>query len=124
MINSLIVVKPSDEGILSTHREAGEDSRFGPIEHPSLELHESDYLAAVITPLGIRPIRNTADLETAYGIRESADNTDEPAMIFGLTKGRPQLAESRQMPWLSDNGIASPDGLSLFNLKSVKIKES
>ena len=119
-----IAIQPSDEGVSSTIREAVEDNRFGPIERPSQEPHESDYLAAVITPLGIQPIRNTADLETAHGIKESVDDADGPAMIFGLARRKPQTPESQKMPWLSDNGIASPDGLSLFNLENVEIRES
>ena len=118
-----IAVKPSDDGVSSTIREATEDSWFGPIERHSREPHESDYQAAVITLLGIRPIRDAGDLRDAHGIRERADRTGEPVMIFGLAKVKLPPAESRQMPWLSDNGIAA-DGLGLFNLKNAEIRES
>ena len=82
------------------------------------------YLAAVITPLGIRTIHDAADLRFAQVIRERAGKTGEPAMIFGLAKGEPKPAESRDAPWLSGNGIAAPDGSSLFNLGSVELEES
>ena len=82
---------------------------------------KNDYLAAIITPLGIQPIRDAADLRTAHAIKKRADSTGEPAMIYGLAKGTPQTAEFRDTPWLSHNGIAAPDGSSLFNLTSVEI---
>ena len=84
----------------------------------------NNYNAALITSLGIRPIRDPADLRFAHSIRESADRTGEPVMIFGLTNLKQPRAESRQVPWLSDNGIAAPDGVSLFDLKNVEIRES
>ena len=119
-----IAVKPSDEGISSEIGDAIEDGEFGPIEEPSREPHENNYLAAVITPLGIRTIHDAADLRAVQAIRERAARTGEPAMIFGLAKGEPKRAESQDAPWLSGDGIAAPDGSSLFNLRSVYIEEA
>ena len=119
-----IAMEPSDDSESPAIFEAVEDSPLGPIERPSRQMHEGDYLAAIITPLGVRPIRGADDLKTAQIIREEADRAGEPAMLFGVAKGEPRTRESRQMPWLSNNGIASPDGLSLFNLRSVDIGES
>ena len=45
-------------------------------------------------------------------------------MIFGLAKGKAKREETRDAPWLSGDGIATPDGSSLFNLRSVEIEES
>ena len=59
-------------------------------------------------------------LLTPFGKR--ADRTGEPAMIFGLAKAGPQATKTGQTPWLSENGVASPDGLSLFNLRNVEIE--
>ena len=112
-----IAVKPSHDGESSAIMEAAEESRLGPIARPSREPHEGDYLAAIVTPLGIRPIRDAGDLETAQGIADNAYRTGEPAMIFGVARRKPQTTA-----WLSTNGIAAPDGLSLFNLKDVEIK--
>ena len=119
-----IAIKPSDDTVPSEFVDADDDSRFGRAERPSRKPHENDYLAAIITPLGIQPIRDAADLRTAHAIKKRADSTGEPAMIYGLEKGTPQTAESRDMPWLSDNGIAARDGSSLFNLTSVEIGRS
>ena len=112
-----IAVKPSHDGESSAIMEAAEESRLGPIERPSREPHEGDYLAAIVTPLGIRPIRGAGDLETAQGIADNAYRTGEPAMIFGVARRKPKTTA-----WLSTSGIAAPDGLSLFNLKDVEIK--
>ena len=89
---------------------------------PSREPHEGDYLAAVITPLGVRPIRDGDDLQAAHAVRERADRTGEPAMFFGLAKAGPHATKTGQALWLSENGIASPDGLSLFNLRNVQLE--
>ena len=119
-----IAIEPSDDRESPAFLKAAEDTPLGPIERPSRELHEGDYLAAIITPLGVRPIRGADDLKTAQGISEEADRAGEPAMIFGLAKGESKTAESREVSWLSDNGIASRDGLSLFNLSKVDVRES
>ena len=102
--------------------EAAEESRSGVMGRPSREPHEGDYLAAIITPLGVRPIRDGDDLQAAHAVRERADRTGEPAMIFGLAKAALNATKSEQAPWLSENGIASPDGLSLFNLRNAEIE--
>ena len=116
-----IAIKPSDDNVPSGLVDADRDSRYGRTEQPSREPHEDDYLAAIITPLGIQPIRDAADLRTAHAIKKRADSTGEPAMIYGLARRTPQTAESHDMPWLSDNGIVAPDGSSLFNLTNVEI---
>ena len=116
-----IAVKPSGDDVQPLSTDTAEDSQNHVIERPSREPHEADYLAAVITPLGIQPIRNGDDLLAAHAIRERSVSTDEPAMIFGVAKAGPQTTKARQVPWLSENGIASPDGLCLFNLRNVEI---
>ena len=118
-----IVISPSGNSIPSLPTEAADDSQFFPTTRPSQEPHEGNYQAAVITLLGIHPIRSGDDLYTAYAIRERVERTGEPAMIFGVAEGIVHPAETRQLPWLSDNGIASSDGLSLFDLRNVEIAE-
>ena len=116
-----IAIAPSDDETQSVTVEAAEDSQRGVMEHPSGEAHEGDYLAAVITPLGVRPIRDDDDLQAARAMGARADDMGEPAMIFGLARAEPQASKIEQVPWLSENGIALPDGLSLFKLRSVEI---
>ena len=116
-----IAIGPSDDDMPPRSVQAAQDSRSGAIERPSREPHEGDYLAAVITPLGIRPLRDEDDLVAARAMRQRAEVTGEPAMIFGLAKAEPNVSKTGEVPWLSENGIASPDGLSLFNLRNVEI---
>lgn len=103
--------------------EEAEDRRLRPIERVSREPHEGDYLAAVIVPLGIRPIRSAADLEMARRTADNAYRTGEPAMIFGLALAQRNAVEFPQTAWLSADGIAASDGTSLFSLKDVDIKD-
>lgn len=71
--------------------------------------------------IGIQPIRDENDLEAAHAMREHTDETGEPAMIFGVATANPQASKTNEVPWLSENGIASPDGLGLFNLRNAEI---
>ena len=114
----------SDGEMLSLETDAKRDSPFGPFERPSREPHEGYYQAAIVTPLGIRPIRDENDLHEARAIGMAAASADEPVMIFGLSKGASKTAESGQAGWLSDNGIVSADGSALFDLKSVDVEEA
>ena len=116
-----IAVKPSDGDMNFQPTVEADESGSRAVEPPSRETHEGDYLAAVITPLGVRPIRDEDDLQAAYAIRERVESADEPALIFGLAKAKPEAMKTRQTPWLSENGVASLDGLSLFNLRNVEI---
>ena len=117
-----IAIAPSDGDMRPVAVEVAEDCRRGVMGRPSREPHEGEYLAAIITPLGVRPIRDADDLQAAHAVRERADRTGEPAMIFGLAKAGPQATKTGQTPWLSETGVASPDGLSLFNLMNVEIE--
>ena len=116
-----VVVEGSDGGTPSLAADEKRKSAFGPFEYPSREPHEGYYQAAIVTPLGIRAIRNENDLDEARAIGDLAGRTDQPAMVFGLAKGSSKTAESAEVPWLSENGIASADGSALFNLRSVDI---
>ncbi len=117
-----IAIEPTDEDMNFEPAEDLERSRGSDIGRPSGERHEGNYLAAVVTPLGVRAIRDEDDLQAVHAMRERAVGSDEPAMIFGLAKGKPDATKAGQEPWLSENGIASPDGLSLFNLRNVDIE--
>ena len=104
---------------------ATDGKREIPFERPSRGRHEGDYQAAIVTPLGIRAIRNASDLDEARAIGDRARRTDdEPAMVFGLAQGPFKTAESEEVQWLSENGIASADGSALFNLGSVEMRRA
>ena len=94
-----------------------------PIETPSHYAHEDLYAAALITPLGVRPILNSADLEATKLIQAQARDGAHTAMIYGLSISAME-GENKRALWLSAGGIVSPDGAGLFNLKDVNISEA
>ena len=116
-----IVAEGSVGDLPSLTTDAKRESLFDAFERPSREPHEGYYQAAIVTPLGIRAIRNESDLDEARAIGDRARRTDEPAMVFGCAQGSFKTAESEEVPWLSENGIASADGSALFNLGSVEM---
>lgn len=118
-----ISAKPSHDPESSAILQLADDSPLGPTEQYSREPHENDYVAAIITPLGIRPIRHARDLRDAQTLRDRGDMIKEPVMILGLARGE-RRTEFVQRPWVSAHGIASPDRLSLFNLKDLEIREA
>ncbi len=101
-----------------------QENPFGQFDRQSAEPYEDYYQAAIVTALGIRPIRDRNDFEDALTIQVRTSDNDEPAMIFGLAKGASTMSERGQAPWLSANGIASTDGSALFDLKSVEIERA
>ena len=115
-----IAIAPSDDEMRPRSDLTDEGGRDGVTGHPSREPHEGDYLAAAITPPGVRPLRDEDDLEAARAMRQRAEVTGEPAMIFGVAKAEQNAPKGGEVPWLSENGIASPDGLGLFNLRNVE----
>lgn len=116
-----IAIAPSGGDTDKQFAKRSEDRPGGPIEPTSTAPHDVDYLAAVITPLGVRPIRDEDDLQAAQEIRERVAVTREPAMIFGLADTEPQSSKTAELPWLSGSGIVSPDGLALFNLRDAEL---
>lgn len=117
-----IAIEPTDADMNFESAEDPEGSRGSDIGRPSREPHEGDYLAAIMTPLGVRTINDEEDLQAVHAIGERAVSTDEPAVIFGLAIAKLDATKAGQEGWLSENGIAAPDGLSLFNLRKVKIE--
>jgi len=118
-----IAVQPSKDARQPAEVQAIDDGRPHSFGRPASEPHESDYKAAVISSLGIRPIRNEADLQATQELGRRAKETGESVMFFGVADTRSQSDNPQQLPWLSDNGIASTDGLSLFHLADVEFKE-
>lgn len=94
-----------------------------PVEKPSHDVHEDLYAAALITPLGIRPILDSADLEATKLIQAQTRDGVDTAMIYGLSINA-MRGENQRALWLSADGIVSPDGTSLFNLKGVNLSEA
>ncbi|KAB0264724.1 hypothetical protein FEZ63_22000 [Microvirga brassicacearum] len=104
-------------------REAQQqDGPLLPQEQRAAGPHSDLYVAALITPLGIRPILDAGDLQAVFMAQEQAKKLNDPAMIFGLSVGTILGDGDDRHLWLFGNGIASPDGLSLFDLRDVTVK--
>lgn len=131
-ISSLVLrisIEPSVE-----HRtiESEDQSRFEAVSFPSFEhieelsteRHEDVYIAALITPLGVRPILDKSDLEFALSVQRRVKEGIEVAMIYGLSMDTVMRSDYKRTAWLSGGGIATTDGAGLFNLKEVQISEA
>ena len=66
-----IAIEPTDEDMNFEPAEDPERSRGGDIGRPSREPHEGNYLAAIVTPLGVRAIRDEDDLQALHAIRRN-----------------------------------------------------
>ena len=123
---SIVRIRASgaDGEMPSLGTDAKRDGPFGPFERPSREPHEGYYQTAIVTRLGIRPVREGNDLDAARAVVDDTASGDEAVMIFGLAKGTPKTAESGEAGWLSDNRIVSADGSALFDLKNVDVEEA
>ena len=93
-------------------------------EEPSQEQHVDSYIAALMTPLGIWPILDSADLVAVLDIQDKIQNDGEAALIYGLSTRAFTPEQYMRKPWLSGGGIASTDGGALFDLKKVRLAES
>lgn len=114
---------PTDYYQLRLGSVMNERQLLEPIEKPSHDVHEDLYAAALITPLGIRPILDSADLEATKLRQAQTQDGADTAMIYGLSINA-MRGEKQRALWLSADGIVSPDGTSLFNLKGVNISEA
>ena len=79
--------------------------------------HEGIYVAALITPLGIRPIRDDDDLEALLTAQQDGN---EPAMIYGISRDALTNTDYKQVTWLSGGGLAAPDGAVLCDLQQIE----
>lgn len=89
---------------------------FSPLD-PSREKHEDVYVAALITPLGVRPIRDREDLQA---LRSLQHDGNEPAMVYGISTSALTKVDYKQDLWMSGGGRASCDAAGLFDLKQIE----
>ena len=104
-------IQPAWENIERERENLGEET--------AREAHEDVYVAALITPLGIRPILTEDDIEFVYLAQEKMQYGNEVAMIYGLSRNAVLTERHEGEQWLSTGGIVSPDGTGLFNLKDI-----
>ncbi|BBF69773.1 hypothetical protein [Sphingomonas bisphenolicum] len=112
-----VTAKPDGDGMPTKVSTANEDELLRPIERPAGELHEGTYAAAMISAFGIRSVVTSEDVAALMLARKSG----EPAMLFGLSVDSLRADQAIRRTWLSGQGIAAPDGLSLFDLHRVEI---
>ena len=115
--------EPAADKMMRGDKDSG-SSVFPPIEEPSREKHEDVYVAALITLLGIRPIRDSADLVTTRSVQHRVRKGNEPAMVYGISTSALTTADYKQTIWLSGGGLASPDGAALFDLKQIELDDA
>ena len=96
-----------------------QDELIMPPENAGHGPHSDVYYAVLMTPLGARPLLNRQDLDFALRAKTRAIRFDEPAMIFGLATSAASKTRVDRSLWLGEGGIASPDGLSLFDLRQI-----
>ncbi len=116
---TLVRVKaaPDRDGMPAKVSTSNEDDLLRPIERPATEPHEGTYAAALITPFGIRPILDADDVAALKATRKSST----PVMLFGLSVDALRAEQAIAETWISGQGIAAPDGISLFDLEHVEI---
>ena len=116
---ALVRVKasPDRDGMPTKVSASHEDDLLQPIERPATGPHDGVYAAALITPFGIRPILDSGDVTALKAARKSV----APAMLFGLSVDALRVGQTVSEPWISGQGIAAPDGLSLFDLSRVEV---
>ena len=106
--------------VVGTDREPRAAMRRVP-DPPSEEGHEDSYVAAIITRFGVRPVLTSSDMDAARATRERSIADNEPALIYGFSGSALAGLPSGRAAWVSDNGIACPDGAGLFDLRRVEI---
>ena len=117
-----ISVKPSDRAESTTVRQEDVEAKKMLIgQEPPTHHQEISAATVVITPFGIRPIKDADDLVALHVMQRNMNQTREPAMVFCVSSSALQAAERSRELWLSENGIATPGGLGLFDLRKVEV---
>ena len=113
--------EPTADNMMRGDSKDSGSSVCTPIEEPPQERHEDVYVVAQITPLGVRRVRDSADLETLRFVQR---DENEPAMVYGISTSALTTADYKQATWLSGAGLASPDGTGLFDLKQIELDDA
>jgi len=84
--------------------------------------YEGAYIAAAITPFGIRPIRSTDEFEGLKREQDRAQRLETPVMLAGIPLDLDPKQSPARQPWLDGAGIAQPGELALFDLRRVEVR--
>lgn len=82
---------------------------------------EGRYISALITPFGVRPIRDAADVQELLRVQERARALEQPAMLVGIPIGLDPAAALSDVLWLDGAGIARSGDLAVFDLRRVEV---
>lgn len=105
----------TDNGIVKTEIQTM-DSK------PS-EIHklESQYLIALVTRFGVRPIRTNGEFDAFRREQERAKRLEEPSMLIGLPLDFEPTQRRSEGVWLDGAGIAPKNDLALFDVRRIQV---
>lgn len=83
--------------------------------------HEGSYIVALTTPMGLVPINSETRWQDLLTVQNEAILKNRMAMIVGLNVETILNPGVDHKHWLGDTGFANRNGLSLFDIRSVKL---
>jgi len=119
----------TDSGLTSFHGATSSAREFVPErlqrereqEGQAISVHEGEYLVAVVTRFGIRPVRSRGEFETLQREQDRALAREEPAMLVALPLGYDFDTGPDEKTWISEAGIAKENDLAIFDLRRIKV---
>ena len=93
-----------------------------PLSPPRREAtaHEGAYVAALITRMGIRPVRTDEDRDALHRAQDAARGRKEPAVLVGLQLGLNPAVPVAGAAWHDRAGIAAQGRLGVFDLRQIE----
>ncbi|MDQ1158843.1 hypothetical protein QE385_003170 [Sphingomonas sp. SORGH_AS 950] len=84
---------------------------------PEAAPFQGAFLTALVTRLGVRPIRTKRDFETLQIAQERARSFGEPAMLIGLPRDISPERDQSGVEWSDAAGVVAPNDLAVFDLR-------
>ncbi|MGA0601429.1 hypothetical protein ACO2Q3_12065 [Caulobacter sp. KR2-114] len=88
---------------------------------PEPKALEAQYLSALVTPYGVRPIRGASDVDELRTAQDRAQRREQPAMLVGIPLGLDPAARLSDALWMDGGGIARTGDLAVFDLRRIEI---
>lgn len=83
---------------------------------------EGAFVAALVTSLGVRPIRTKSDFIEMQRAQERAQKAIEPAMLIGIPRDFDLRGARYERGWRDGAGLAMSNDLAVFDLREAEIK--
>lgn len=80
------------------------------------------FISALVTPFGVRPIRDLTDVEELLRAQERARAHEQPAMVIGLPLRLDPAERMSDVLWLDGAGISRAGDLAVFDLRHVDVE--